>query len=66
MSEDSIKYLGKSIHKYRKLKGMTQGKLAEFSDISVTFLSKLERAESMTEFSHNGWKQVGSQSEVLA
>lgn len=43
---NDINNLGKNILKYRKLKGMTQEKLAEFSDLSVTFLSKLERSEN--------------------
>lgn len=45
MSSD-INSLGSNILKYRKLKGMTQEKLAEFSDLSITFLSRLERSES--------------------
>lgn len=38
--------LGQNIQKYRKLKGMTQEKLAEFSNLSTTFLSKLECSEN--------------------
>lgn len=43
---DKINNLGNNILKYRKIKGMTQEKLAEFSDLSITFLSKLERSEN--------------------
>ncbi len=35
--------LGKNIHKYRKLKGITQEKLAEMIDVEINSISSIER-----------------------
>ncbi|GGE32953.1 helix-turn-helix domain-containing protein [Streptococcus himalayensis] len=37
--------LGQNIRKYRIMRGLTQEKLAEYSDLSVNFISKMERME---------------------
>ena len=37
------KYVGKRIQQYRKMKGLTQEKLAEMIEISPNYLSALER-----------------------
>ena len=38
--------IGENIRRYRKLRGLTQEKLAEFSDLSVKFISMVESKKS--------------------
>lgn len=40
---DNNIHLGSKIRKYRHLAGMTQEELAEYSNLSVNYISKIER-----------------------
>lgn len=40
---DNNIHLGSKIRKYRHLAGMTQEELAEYSNLSVNYISKVER-----------------------
>jgi len=46
MYEDTYKKLGLNIKKYRKLKGLTQEKLAFEINVSLDFIGKIEIAYS--------------------
>lgn len=45
---DNNIHLGSKIRKYRHLAGMTQEELAEYSNLSVNYISKIEREKSKT------------------
>ena len=43
---DNNLHLGSKIRKYRHLAGMTQEELAEYSNLSVNYISKMEREKN--------------------
>ena len=45
---DNNIHLGSKIRKYRHLAGMTQEELAEYSNLSVNYISKIEREKNKT------------------
>ena len=45
---DNNIHLGPKIRKYRHLAGMTQEELAEYSNLSVNYISKIEREKNKT------------------
>jgi len=50
MYDETYKKLGLSIKKYRRLRGLTQEKLAESIDVSLDFMGKIEIAYSKPSF----------------
>ena len=49
-SKKMLECIGKSIKHYRTLRGLTQERLAELTNLSVTSISRLENGKSMVSF----------------
>ncbi len=47
MAEADLRFVGENVRRHRKRQGMTQQRLAEGADLSVEFISGVERHASM-------------------
>ena len=53
MNTKVLENLDKNIKRYRLLRNLTQEKLAEKLDVSVAFLSRIERGSSLISLKNN-------------